>query len=80
MIFRLNEFGSDKVYKKKIEAYLDFIFKINFSNNIYVDLNLKSQSESYQKYKVYIGKGNNSLLIKGLIKRRFWFEIVSSHA
>jgi hypothetical protein len=42
MIFRLNEFGSDKVYKKKIEAYLDFIFKINFSNNIYVDLNLKS--------------------------------------
>lgn len=28
-----------------------------------------------QKYKFYIGKGNNSLLVKGLMKRRFWWTI-----
>lgn len=30
------------------------------------------------KYKVYIGKGNNSLLLKSLIKRRFWWDITDS--
>lgn len=30
------------------------------------------------KYKVFIGRGNNSLLLKSLMKRRFWWEITDS--
>ena len=50
------------------------MWKINFSNGVYLDpeLNLK------KPYKVYIGGGNNSLLIKSLFKRRFWWTIVDS--
>lgn len=29
-----------------------------------------------RNYKVYVGRGNNSMLIKGLMKRRFWWTIV----
>lgn len=28
------------------------------------------------KYKAWIGSGNNGNLIKGLIKRRFWWHII----
>jgi hypothetical protein len=32
--------SSDEQYNKKIKAYLDFLFKINFSNNVYISLQL----------------------------------------
>lgn len=66
----------DGQYLKKLKSYLDFLFKINFSNHIYVSLDLHDDAANSIKYKAYIGKGNNSLLIKGLLKRRFWWEIV----
>jgi hypothetical protein len=28
------------------------------------------------QYKVFIGKGNNSRLLRGLLKRRFWWTVV----
>jgi hypothetical protein len=28
-----------------------------------------------EKFKFYVGKGNNSLLIKSLMKRRFWWTL-----
>jgi len=28
------------------------------------------------KYKAWVGAGNNGALIKGLIKRRFWWQLV----
>jgi hypothetical protein len=34
--------SSDDQYNKKIKAYLDFLFKVNFSNNIYVNIQLHS--------------------------------------
>ena len=37
---------------------------------------LKEDPEKYKaenKYKYYLGKGNNSLLVKSLMKRRFWW-------
>lgn len=52
------------------------LFKVNFSNAIYVDINiLKNQENSQTKFKVFIGRGNNSLLVKSIIKRRFWWEV-----
>lgn len=79
MAFNLNS-DSDGQYVRKIKNFLDFLFKINYSNSIYVSLDLSKPEETIapSKYKVYVGKGNNSLLVKSLIKRRFWWEIVDS--
>ena len=69
MIFRMNQFLCDTVYEKKITSYIMFLYKVNFSNSIYVDLSLSNNSKLY---KVKIGLGNNHRLIKSLLKRRFW--------
>lgn len=68
---------SDCTYQKKIKHYLEFIFKVNYSNMIYVDLALTKADDigRIPKYKVYIGRGNNSLLVKSIIKRRFWWQV-----
>lgn len=58
-----------------MSSYLEFIYKVNFSNEIYVDLSLNKYD---QKYYVKVGKGNNSVLIKSLLKRRFWLEFDST--
>ena len=65
----------DSNYSKKLKAFLDFIFKINFSNNLYVDLSLSKPEDMTPKRKMYIGRGNNSLLVKSIAKRRFWWDI-----
>lgn len=39
MTFQLNNDG-DLNYHRKIKSYLDFLFKVNFSNNIYVNLDI----------------------------------------
>ena len=77
MAFSMNS-DPDGLYMKKLKSFLDFIFKINYSNQIYISLQLAEDLSDMRKYKVYIGKGNNSLLIKSLLKRRFWMEIVDS--
>ena len=75
MCFQLSGDG-DGQYTKKLKNFLDFLFKINYSNNIYIPFELARPDEAVPKYKAYIGRGNNSLLVKSLIKRRFWWEIV----
>lgn len=71
-----NKHDPDALYMKKLKSFLEFIFKINFSNKIYVSLSLLDDTVNVKKYKAYIGKGNNSLLIRSLLKRRFWIQIV----
>lgn len=80
MTFHRSDDDYDGQYMKKLKSFLDFIFKINYSNQIYVNLEMFSKEEaaSQFKYKIHIGKGNNSLLLKSLIKRRFWWEIVDT--
>ena len=75
MVFNIHS-DPDTLYMKKLKSFLDFLFKVNYSNKIYVSLQLSEQLPF--KYKVCIGKGNNSLLIKSLLQRRFWLEIVDS--
>ena len=62
---------ADNVYEKKITSYIMFLYKVNFSNSIYVDLSLRGAG---RVNKVKIGTGNNCQLIKSLIKRRFWLD------
>ena len=60
---------SDNVVAQKVNKYKEFLFLVNFSHNIYRDLDiLKHESP----FKIFIGKGNNNNLIKSIIKKRFW--------
>lgn len=57
---RFTKNNSDEQYNKKLKSYLDFLFKINYSNNIYVSLQLVSLDDTINvnishKYKVYVG-------------------------
>jgi hypothetical protein len=36
--------------------------------------------KSDNKYRAWVGNGNNSLLIKGLLKRRFWWIILEDRS
>lgn len=69
-VFGLSERPQDSI--NKIENYRDFLWKINFSNSLFVEPELDGD----KPYRVFIGKGNNSMLIRGLLKRRFWWVIV----
>jgi hypothetical protein len=69
---------ADCTYPKKLKSFLDFLFKINYSNGLYVDLSFSKTDEASTRYKMYVGRGNNSLLIKSIIKRRFWWEITNN--
>jgi len=75
MVFRMSDYIADTVYDRKISSYIKFLYKVNFSNCIYSDLSLNNPGKTY---KVKVGLGNNSELIKMLIKRRFWLEIDNS--
>lgn len=75
MVFSLSLSGSDTVYERKITSFIEFLYKINFSNCIYMDLSLSLPKTT--TYKVRVGLGNNGMLVKSLLKRRFWIEIVT---
>ena len=64
--------GKRNTSENKIELYRDFLWKINFSSGLYVDAEL----ELKKSFKVFVGGGNNSVLVKSLMKRRFWWVIV----
>lgn len=48
--------------------YKDFIWKVAFSNGL-----ILSNLPEDIKVKVYVGKGNNSQLVRSIIKRRSWW-------
>ncbi|EGR27960.1 hypothetical protein IMG5_185430, partial [Ichthyophthirius multifiliis] len=56
----------------KISQYQEFTNLINFSNNIQVIQPQKPQ------FKIYVGKGNNSFLIKQSVKNRWWLQLVQN--
>ena len=49
--------------------YKDFIWKVAFSNGL-----LHHAIPEDTKVKVFVGKGNNSQLVRSLIKRRGWWS------
>lgn len=75
MVFSLSLSGSDTVYERKITSYIEFLYKLNFANRMYIDLSL---SRPKTTYRVRVGGGNNGMLVRSLIRRRFWLEIIPS--
>lgn len=60
----------------RAELFRDFLWKVNYSNGLFVI----TPGESGGVYKAYVGKGNNSLMIKGILKRRGWWTIVENQS
>ena len=54
-------------------SYRDYLQVINFSNNLFV--NIPPEKNAYS-YRCHVGKGNNQMLIKSLLKMRWWWNIV----
>ena len=56
--------------------------KLVFSYRIYGEMDGEMEWGGYgvvrsdRKYKAFIGNGNNGNLLKALVKRRFWWQIV----
>lgn len=55
----------------RFNLYKDFLFKVNFSNGVYV----RSPDDIERQYKFFVGRGNNSAIIKGIMRRRFWWQL-----
>lgn len=61
--------------KKKFEPpyptyhYRHLLWKVNYTNRMFVEPPLEYE----HRLKVYVGKGNNSCMVAGLISRRPWF-------
>jgi len=54
--------------KSKLDNLWDFIFRINFSNGLYVCIR-----EEDRPLKCYVGFGNNAGIVKGVLRRRYWW-------
>ena len=61
---------AENVVTQKINKFKEFLFIINFTHNIYRDLDIVKYDTTF---KFFIGRGNNRNLIRSIMKRRFWF-------
>ena len=54
--------------------YRDFLWKLAYSNNFILNYNWNgNNNEIKNKLKFYIGRGNNSKLLKKIMGRRWWW-------
>lgn len=61
--------------ENKIELYRDFLWKMNYSNGMYV---VTPENNEFG-YKAYFGFGNNSCMLKSILRRRYWWHIVPTN-
>jgi hypothetical protein len=55
--------------KVKLDNLWDFIFRVNYSNGLYVCVR-----DEDRPLKCFVGFGNNAGIIKGVIRRRYWWQ------
>lgn len=53
------------------------LWKLNYASGLFV-FTPENVPLGGQGYKCYVGPGNNCNLIKGIMKRRFWWTITSN--
>ena len=66
-----NPKDKDKYLELKEKYYKEFLLKINLSNNTIIPF----PKASFTPYKYYIGRGNNSILVRNCLKARFWWSM-----
>lgn len=65
-----NPKDKDKYLELKEKYYREFMNKINKSNGV----EQKMPTSTFAPYKYYIGRGNNSILVRAALKTRFWWS------
>lgn len=55
--------------KKRLQKYMFFICLVNYS------LRISYQRSEFKRFKLFVGKGNNSKLVKSLFAYRFWWVL-----
>lgn len=70
-----DKFTKEQIFAMKYASYRDFHSIINFSNNLYVNI---PQEKSTPIYKAFVGMGNNHILIRMVIKQRWWWIMADS--
>ena len=53
------------------------LWKVNYSSGLFV-FTPENVLNNGQGYKCYVGPGNNCNLIKGIMKRRFWWTFTNN--
>ena len=66
-----NPKDKDKYLELKEKYYREFLLKINQSNNAIIPF----PKAPFTPYKYYIGRGNNSILVRNCLKSRFWWSM-----
>ena len=61
----------DKYLELREKYYREFLMQINRSNNVLIPF----PKQTFTPYKYYIGKGNNSILVRNCLKQRFWWSM-----
>ncbi len=66
-----NPKDKEKYFDLKEKYYKEFLSKIIQSNNAATVF----PKSTFTPYKYYVGKGNNSQLVKNCLKQRFWWSL-----
>lgn len=53
----------------------DFFFSLNLGHNLVVQ---PPSEKASSVYRAYVGKGNNHILVRMILKQRWWWSIVDS--
>lgn len=66
-----NPKDKERYLELKEKYYREFLVKINKSNSF----DQKFPTATFPPYKYYIGRGNNSILVRAALKTRFWWSM-----
>jgi tubulin--tyrosine ligase len=66
-----NPKDKEKYLELKEKYYKEFLNKISLSNGSLITF----PKSSFVPYKYYIGRGNNSILVRNALKTRFWWSM-----
>ena len=69
----VSKFGDkekDLANSKREQAYKEFMLKMNFSFHVSVKVPVE---KTFTAYKYFLGKGNNSIMLKSMMKTRWWW-------
>jgi hypothetical protein len=74
----VNSEYANPIYEARISSYRELLFRMQWSSGSYFDMEQPEEIGTLRerRLKAWIGGGNNSPLVRELIKRRFWWQLV----
>jgi len=72
---RMGDKEKEMMNSKREQAYKEFMLRMNFSFNVTIRLPVE---KTFTSYKYFLGKGNNSIMIRAMMKQRWWWTQVEN--